>query len=459
LRTKSLLMVLGAAALGVACGDSDVPSTPDAPSGPQCSDGIDNDGDGQIDYPDDLGCDSPSDDSEDSTPKPQCDDGRDNDGDGKTDYPNDPGCFASLADSEEDDCPDGPNCPQCANGIDDDGNGQTDFPDDPGCTSASDLFEFTENPVACGPNLMIKNLPPTGTEEGMLATTSTAELVPSCGGVANAPAIAYQVSLTEPKVLVANTNGSTADTVLSLRRANCTDSAAELACHNDISASNRSSTITVSLAAGHYYLIVSGATANTTGAYVLNVAFFTGEGETCVADEECGPGLVCRTPVGETEMQCSKPVCSDGRDDDGDGKIDFPNDPGCDSPEDDDESDDCPDGQSCPACGNGIDDDNDGLTDYPDDPSCTSASGTSESCMSTEGVIPLVAPSTSGTTAGATNDFTPTCASSTHSAPDVVYQMQIPAVTALQVNLSASFDTCSTPRARPPSSRAAIRCR
>jgi len=439
MRTNALLILGVVAAMGGGCGD-DVPSNPDAPSGPQCSDGVDNDGDGLVDYPDDLGCSDANDDTEDSTPQPQCDDGRDNDGDGKTDYPADPGCFASLADSEEDDCPSGPSCPQCANGIDDDGNGKTDYPDDSGCMSASDAFEFTENPVACGANLMIKNLPPTGMEEGMLATTSTSELVPSCGGVAGAPAIAYQLNLTEPKVVVASTNGSTADTVLVVRSANCTDEDAELACNDNISTSNKSSSITVSLAAGNYYLIVSGATANAVGAYTLDVAFFTGEGETCVATEECGPGLVCRTPVGETEMQCAQPVCSDGLDDDGDGKIDFPHDPGCTSPTDDDEADDCPAGTSCPACGNGVDDDEDGLTDYPDDPSCSSASGSSESCMTTEGVVAIVAPMTTGTTVGQTNDTTPSCGSSSHSAPDMMYQLTVPALSSLSILNDNNFD-------------------
>ncbi len=37
-----------------------------------------------------------------------------------------------------------------------------------------------------------------------------------------------------------------------------------------------------------------------------------------------------------------KPACSNGTDDDGDGKIDYPNDPGCDSPADTDETDPAP---------------------------------------------------------------------------------------------------------------------
>ena len=47
---------------------------------------------------------------------PACSDGIDNDGDGLVDYPNDPGCQVPLVDSESDDCPNGPLCPQCADG-------------------------------------------------------------------------------------------------------------------------------------------------------------------------------------------------------------------------------------------------------------------------------------------------------------------------------------------------------
>ena len=65
------------------------------------------------------------------------------------------------------------------------------------------------------------------------------------------------------------------------------------------------------------------------------------------------------------------PQCNDGRDNDGDGKIDFPYDPGCFAPNQDDETDDCPDGPNCPQCANGKDDDMNGTTDYPDDPGCS----------------------------------------------------------------------------------------
>lgn len=58
--------------------------------------------------------------------------------------------------------------------------------------------------------------------------------------------------------------------------------------------------------------------------------------------------------------------CADGQDNDGDGKVDFPVDPGCNAADDVDEVDP-------PACSNGKDDDGDGLTDFPADKGCSSA--------------------------------------------------------------------------------------
>ncbi|MCZ6463633.1 MAG: hypothetical protein O7A09_04780 [Proteobacteria bacterium] len=62
----------------------------------QCQDGVDNDGDGTTDFPEDLGC------ADFTAPleSPACSDGRDNDGDGHADYPADPECAALHGGSE-----------------------------------------------------------------------------------------------------------------------------------------------------------------------------------------------------------------------------------------------------------------------------------------------------------------------------------------------------------------------
>jgi hypothetical protein len=65
----------------------------------QCADGIDNDGDGRIDFENDSGCTSAMDSSERDSDLP-CDDGFDNDRNGLIDYPADPGC-KSPTDQEE----------------------------------------------------------------------------------------------------------------------------------------------------------------------------------------------------------------------------------------------------------------------------------------------------------------------------------------------------------------------
>ena len=272
----SLLWILVATA-AVSCGGNNQKAD-DVPEAP-CSDGVDNDNDGTIDFPDDLGCMGPLDDTEDSPTNPQCDDGRDNDGDGKADYPADPGCFAPAADDETDDCPDGPQCPQCGNGKDDDMNGATDYPGDTGCESAADSSEFLNNPVACGGGLKIKQLPPTGIDRGMLDSTSTSMIMSPCGGGGGAPAIAYTIHLTAPKVIVASTDDSAtvADTVLDIRAADCMNPASELACSDDIDGTNTNSSLTESLQAGTYYLIVSGHDTSSIGAYTLTVQLFTGE--------------------------------------------------------------------------------------------------------------------------------------------------------------------------------------
>jgi len=389
---------------------------------------------------------------------PQCSDGIDNDGDGKIDYPSDPGCLVPQQDDEIDDCPSGPNCPQCSNGVDDDGNGSTDYPNDPGCTSAADVFEFVNNPVACGAGLQIRQVPTNGTETVMLdATMSTSSIGSTCGGGGGAAGYAYQISLATAKVLVATTAGSTLtggqpmDTVLDLRGTNCTGT--EIEC-NDNEGALKTSKITRSLAPGNYYLIVQGKDSSIAGSYTIDIDLFTGEGESCQSTSQCGPGLVCRTPLGGTMgMICTQPQCSDNVDDDGDGKNDYPTDPGCDSAADNDEADTCPNGATCPACSNGIDDDSDTKIDYPMDTSCTSAAGNSEACTGEQDPITsIVAPTTSGTLIGAHDDHDPSCV--TTNGEDVIYTLKLPAMrtlvldtegTAVDTVLSLLNSTCAEP--------------
>jgi hypothetical protein len=99
-----------------------------------CWDGLDNDGDGLVDFPADPGCDDAADLSE-RSPLLPCDDGSDNDADGGIDF--DPVTFADPGD--ENTLPAGsgdPGCiapswgtesPHCQDGIDNDGDGMRDY--------------------------------------------------------------------------------------------------------------------------------------------------------------------------------------------------------------------------------------------------------------------------------------------------------------------------------------------
>jgi hypothetical protein len=91
-------------------------SHPAAGGFPECSDGLDNDGDGGIDYTEDLGCDGPGDTSELSAAF-LCDNGVDDDLDTWTDV-DDPGCLVPTSQLED---------PQCQDGVNNDGDALIDF--------------------------------------------------------------------------------------------------------------------------------------------------------------------------------------------------------------------------------------------------------------------------------------------------------------------------------------------
>lgn len=127
---------LGAGDPGCAAASDDSERDPD---GPQCDNGIDDDMDDALDGTDccskssgDLDCASPADDSE---GPPACANGLDDDGDGLTDFSDDPGCADATDESER-----GANA-LCDNGFDDDGDGASDFPGDSGCTGPTDATE------------------------------------------------------------------------------------------------------------------------------------------------------------------------------------------------------------------------------------------------------------------------------------------------------------------------------
>jgi 6-phosphogluconolactonase (cycloisomerase 2 family) len=103
---------------------------PSAPPGPECSNGVDDDGDGLVDFPTDPNCAS----AEDLSESFDCRNHLDDDGDGSIDYPADLQCTSATDGSETVDC---------TNGIDDDGDGLIDAAD-PACSNA--LLPDRESP-------------------------------------------------------------------------------------------------------------------------------------------------------------------------------------------------------------------------------------------------------------------------------------------------------------------------
>ncbi len=106
---------------------------------PECSDEVENDIDGLLDFPDDPGCKS----AEDLSEAGDCYDGIDNDGDGSIDYSADRGCRSSREWAVEN--------PACDDGLDNDNDGFSDVAD-PEC-SASPAWWTDETVVyraSCG---------------------------------------------------------------------------------------------------------------------------------------------------------------------------------------------------------------------------------------------------------------------------------------------------------------------
>lgn len=154
-------------------------SRPPAPSLPQCSDGIDNDNDGKIDFPADPGCFSNSDNSEINLPPPQpslpqCSDRIDNDNDGKIDFrndlnfPADDDCVSPQDNDEDDDIIPNPNNEQCEDGIDNDNDGKIDALD-PACHTDRNA----NNSASYDQNLNNENSKPVITLLGNSPATTT----------------------------------------------------------------------------------------------------------------------------------------------------------------------------------------------------------------------------------------------------------------------------------------------
>ncbi|MBT6730714.1 DUF11 domain-containing protein, partial [Candidatus Peregrinibacteria bacterium] len=296
----------------------------------ECQDGIDNDQDGATDYPNDFSCSSPIDDDE-TGPKSGCQDGIDNDNDGLTDM-NDPGCTDPQDDDESD------ATSQCQDGIDNDNDGATDYPydfscdspqddnendplsgcqdgidndndgltdmNDPGCTDPQDNDEYN----LVQHDLFITKSGPVSVQQGntVLYTLTATNLGPQ--------------TATNVHIIDEIPTGLTLDAVNS--SPNCVVIGSNVICNNFSLQDNESRTV--------------------------NIAFQVGVGAACGSSIK-NVGIVNTSATDPnpsnnrmevfTDVTCQQTYqCSDGIDNDGDGVIDYPSDPDCTSPTDDDES-------------------------------------------------------------------------------------------------------------------------
>jgi hypothetical protein len=257
-----------------------------------CDDGLDNDGDGLFDFPQDPGCASPSSSSE----SPQCDDGVDNDGDGLVDHPLDPGCALPSSPTES---------PPCSDGLDNDGDGFTDFPGDPGCSDATDTDEH-EDSLTC--------------DDGLDNDSD---------GLTDFPADPGCQDLNDPSERDA---ALTCDDGIDNDGDGAVDFPSDPGCDDPADDSEQSPALPCDDGVDN-----------------------DGDGK---IDYPADPGCVSLTATTEA------PACNNGVDDDGDGLADFPNDPGCVAASDASER------EPGIACDDGTDNDSDGLADFPNDPGC-----------------------------------------------------------------------------------------
>jgi hypothetical protein len=370
-----------------------------------------------------LICESPSPGDPTECLVPYCADGLDNDGDGLIDFPEEPGCESELDHDEQDGCP-GPGCPQCADGLDNDGDGLTDWPQDPGCGGAGDDLELDE----CVPGLVPTPLPPSGQDSGPLTASDPSLTAGSCNQ-GHGPEAVYPLSLPHGAARVT----ATVDTfnysamALYLRQQDCADGT-ELACS---AGWDLPRTLQVhALPPGDYYLFVDAEDLFQSDTYDLSVSVELPLGAPCAAGDplrQCAAGGLCQDPGGGTH-ECVATACHNGLDDDGDGWVDYPFEPGCDDLDDDDESDACATTPSqCPACLDGVDNDGDGLVDYPADPGCRAASDTAEPDECTAGVpfSDLTATGDgSGLAPGSASAFTSSCGGDWYG--EDVYLLRLP---------------------------------
>jgi hypothetical protein len=311
-----------------------------------CDNGLDDDGDLLADFPDDPGCESPGGATEDHVPA--CSNGADDDGDTLADHPADPGCASALDESEL-------AVSRCDNGVDDDADGAADYPADSDCTSPSEDAELTpSNPrrwvTAAGGNAHAYEFvsegdvtwnqariaatlrkPPPGYGPGHLASIASFAENEFLWGLQFFNGEAW-IGFTDEEVegewrWIDDTPGVWQDP----------------------------GTFPNPVQTVPYVNWTSGAYWDYAVFPTEDYPYFD---DRWSSDEGTKPAYF-------VEWEPAGLVCDDGIDEDGDGLVDFPADPGCTSAADPDE------GEASFACDDGLDNDYDFMTDYAGgDPGC-----------------------------------------------------------------------------------------
>ncbi|MBB5208447.1 Ig domain-containing protein [Chiayiivirga flava] len=364
---------------------------------PQCSDGIDNDGDGDIDFPDDTTCPT----AEFQFESTECSDGIDNDGDGNTDHPADAGCVAPYSQLE---------APECSDGADNDGDTQIDFGSDTFCVSPADQFEADFN-NQCSDGIdndgdgLVDFVPGAGDPDCFNPGDST-EYAGLCSDGIDNDGDGFTDFPDDMGCFAPNDNDET-DPVCSDGIDNdgdgftdfpddvgCANAGANTeapACNDGIDNDGDGNT---DFPADNSCAAASFPTETTACSDGID-----NDGDTLI-DFPADPS--CQSAAGTSEFAPPLAQCSDGIDNDGDGLADFPLSPGCTAANDDFEGPDCSDGgfdndfdgladngsdpgcagaddynelanATTRACSDGIDNDGDGASDYPADAGCESA--------------------------------------------------------------------------------------
>ena len=248
-----------------------------------CSNLVDDDSDGYIDYPTDPGCSSLADNSEFGTN--QCDNGINDDRDGLIDFREDPGC-KSIRDLSEYADP----RVHCDNSVDDDKDGEIDWPIDVQCSDASDKTEADDGCI--------------DSDRGMNYRTKSAVIGTNNDRSFNNTD--YCVNSTYVKEFFCSGTAK-----------NDTNYRCGFGCSN-----------------GACRTVPANETINASGNLQCNNGI-DDDGDRSI-DWPSDPGCIGSSDSSERGFA----HCDNGRDDDGDGKIDYPSDPECSNVKDNTEAHD-----------------------------------------------------------------------------------------------------------------------